>query len=219
MISIILFVLFLPICTFAQGTLSIGERGNIVIGINQQDSVTYSVHLSNQTVFFIDSIKVQDIYQEFERIRPDSIAFMCKGIGNLSIHGIALAGSDSMTIVSVRGTLKDKILLDTSFVITISSKTTPLPYIRFSYVSENVPNPVMRGEPTEWTYELDKSGSIQLSIITLDGRIIEEYSMKQDKGSHVFRFIPNTYTYHPGVYGMRLITEQGIHFRIWNVSP
>jgi hypothetical protein len=77
----------------------------------------------------------------------------------------------------------------------------------------------MRGEPTEWTYELDKSGSIQLSIITLDGRIIEEFSMMQDKGSHVFRFIPNTYTYHPGVYGMRLITEQGIHFRIWNVSP
>ena len=124
-----------------------------------------------------------------------------------------------MTIVSVRGILKDKILLDTSFVITISSKNTPLPNIRFSYVSENVPNPVMRGEPTEWTYELDKSGIIHLSIITLDGRIIEEFSMMQEKGNHVFRFIPNTYTYHPGVYGMRLITEQGIHFRIWNVSP
>ncbi|NBO71637.1 MAG: hypothetical protein EBU66_02860 [Bacteroidetes bacterium] len=219
MIVIILLFLIFPFCMKAQGTIAIGERGTIALGINQQDSITYSVHLSNPTVFYIDSINIDDAQQSFQRITTDSITFIGTGIGNLSIHGIALAGSDSMTIVNVRGRLKDVILLDTSFVITITSNTTPLPYIRFSYVSENIPNPIMRGEATEWTYELDKPGSIQFSIITLDGRIIEEFSLMQDKGRHVFRFVPNSYTYHPGVYGMRLITEQGVHYRIWNVSP
>ncbi|MEY3313176.1 MAG: hypothetical protein RLZZ578_696, partial [Bacteroidota bacterium] len=55
--------------------------------------------------------------------------------------------------------------------------------------------------------------------ITLEGRILEEFSILQNAGRHIFRFIPNAYTYHPGVYGMRLITEQGILHTLWNVSP
>jgi hypothetical protein len=77
----------------------------------------------------------------------------------------------------------------------------------------------MRGEATEWTYTLDKQGMVTVSIITLEGRILEEFSILQNAGRHIFRFIPNAYTYHPGVYGMRLITEQGIFHTLWNVSP
>ena len=104
-------------------------------------------------------------------------------------------------------------------MIRISSSNTPLPYVRFSVLSDNIPNPVMRGDVTTWSYVIDTPGIVSIAIITLDGRIIEEFSMMQDRGMHDFQLIPNTYTYHPGVYGMRLITGQGIFHRLWNVSP
>ncbi|MFM8281869.1 MAG: hypothetical protein ACKN9Y_09800, partial [Bacteroidota bacterium] len=73
MIVIILLFLISPFCMMAQGTIAIGERGSIALGINQQDSITYSIHLSNPTVFYIDSINIDDAQQSFQRITTDSI--------------------------------------------------------------------------------------------------------------------------------------------------
>ena len=216
----IIFTLFLMQgIIHAQSPISVGERGQIIISDIAQDSAMYTVKLSNSSVFYIDSISIGGIPQEFQRITSDSMSWQGNGLGMLTLHGIALAGSDSITLSTITGRLQDSIVIDTTILIRISSVNTPLPYVRFSVLSDNIPNPVMRGEPTTWSYALDKPGKISIAIITLDGRIIEEFSMIQDRGIHVFEFIPNAYTYHPGVYGMRLITEQGIFHRLWNVSP
>lgn len=219
MIFILFTLLFMHGIIHAQSPISVGERGQIIISDIAQDSAMYTVKLSNSSVFYIDSISIGGIPQEFQRITEDSISWQGNGLGMLMIHGLALAGSDSMTMSTITGRLQDSIVIDTSILIRISSVNTPLPYVRFSVLSDNIPNPVMRGEVTTWSYALDKPGKISIAIITLDGRIIEEFSMMQDRGIHVFEFIPNAYTYHPGVYGMRLITEQGIFHRLWNVSP
>lgn len=219
MIVIILAFLFMHISIHAQNPISVGERGSFVITDIKQDSAMYTLKLSNSSVFFIDSIRIGGNVQVFERITSDSMTWQGNGIGMLMIHGLALAGSDSMTMSTITGRSQDSILIDTTIMIRTASKNTPLPYVRFSVLSDNIPNPVMRGEVTTWSYALDKPGKISIAIITLDGRIIEEFSMMQDRGMHNFQFIPNTYTYHPGVYGMRLITEQGIFHRLWNVSP
>jgi len=203
----------------SQSPISVGERGQIIISDIAQDSAMYTVKLSNSSVFFIDSISIGGIPQDVQRITADSMSWQGNGLGMLMIHGIALAGSDSMTLSRITGRLQDSIVIDTSILIRISSVHTPLPYVRFSILSDNIPNPVMRGEITTWSYAIDKPGKVSIAIITLDGRIIEEFSMLQDRGIHAFEFIPNAYTYHPGVYGMRLITEQGIFHRLWNVSP
>ncbi|MEY3688509.1 MAG: hypothetical protein RIT37_71 [Bacteroidota bacterium] len=219
MIFILFTLLFMHGIIHAQSPISVGERGHIVISDITQDSAMYTVKLSNSSVFFIDSISIGGNVQVFERITADSMTWQGNGLGKLTLHGLALAGSDSMTLSRITGRLQDSIVIDTSILIRISSVNTPLPYVRFSVLSDNIPNPVMRGEVTTWSYAIDKPGKISIAIITLDGRIIEEFSMMQDRGIHAFEFIPNAYTYHPGVYGMRLITEQGIFHRLWNVSP
>ena len=203
----------------AQNPIPVGERENISIAEITKDSAQYTMKLSNSSVFYIDSISIGGNLQDFQRIASDSIIWQGNGLGILRIHGLALAGSDSMTICTITGRSQDSIVIDTTIMIRTASKNTPLPYVRFSVLSDNIPNPVMRGEVTTWSYALDKPGKISISIITLDGRILEEFSMMQDRGIHAFEFIPNAYTYHPGVYGMRLITEQGIFHRLWNVSP
>ena len=203
----------------AQNSISVGERGVIPIAEITKDSALYTLKITNPTVFYIDSISIGGNMQVFQRIMEDSISWQGNGIGMLMIHGLALAGSDSMTMSTITGRFQDSILIDTTIMIRTASKNTPLPYVRFSVLSDNIPNPVMRGEVTTWSYALDKPGKISIAIITLDGRILEEFSMMQDRGIHAFEFIPNAYTYHPGVYGMRLITEQGIFHRLWNVSP
>ncbi|MFM6954966.1 MAG: hypothetical protein ACKOAK_10960 [Ignavibacteria bacterium] len=219
MIFILFTLLFMHGIIHAQSPISVGERGHIVISDITQDSAMYTVKLSNSSVFFIDSISIGDNPQDLQRITADSISWQGNGLGKLTLHGLALAGSDSMTLSRITGRLQDSIVIDTSILIRISSVNTPLPYVRFSVLSDNIPNPVMRGEATTWSYAIDNPGKVSIAIITLDGRIIEEFSMMQDRGIHAFEFIPNAYTYHPGVYGMRLITEQGIFHRLWNVSP
>ena len=219
MIVIIIALLFMHGIIHAQNPISVGERGSISIAEITKDSANYTLKLSNSSVFYIDSISIGGNKQVFQRITADSMTWQGNGIGMLSIHGLALAGSDSMTLAHIKGMKVDSIAIDTSIMIRISSSNTPLPYVRFSVLSDNIPNPVMRGEITTWSYAIDKTGIVSIAIITLDGRIIEEFSMMQDRGMHVFQFIPNTYTYHPGVYGMRLITGQGIFHRLWNVSP
>lgn len=214
-----LFILLMHGIIHAQDPILIGERGSISIAEITEDSALYTIKLSNSSVFYIDSISIGGNLQDFQRIASDSISWQGNGLGILRIHGLALAGSDSMTMSTITGKFQDSIIIDTSIMIRTSSVNTPLPYVRFSVVSDNIPNPVMRGEPTTWSYAIDKPGKISIAIITLDGRIIEEFIMMQDRGIHAFEFIPNAYTYHPGVYGMRLITEQGIFHRLWNVSP
>ncbi len=203
----------------AQNPIPVGERESISIDEITKDSAQYTMKLSNSSVFYIDSISIDGYLQIIDRISADSISWKGHGLGMLMIHGLALAGSDSMTMSTITGRFQDSILIDTTIMIRTASKNTPLPYVRFSVLSDNIPNPVMRGEVTTWSYALDKPGKISIAIITLDGRILEEFSMMQDRGIHAFEFIPNAYTYHPGVYGMRLITEQGIFHRLWNVSP
>jgi hypothetical protein len=219
MIVIFLAFLFMHGIIHAQDPISVGERDSLSISEITKDSAYYTLKLSNSSVFYVDSISIGSNVQVFQRISADSILWRGNGIGMLNIHGLALAGSDSMSMVHIAGVHEDSITLDTSIMIRTTSSNTPLPYIRFSVVSENIPNPVMRGEVTTWTYALDKAGLISIAIISLDGRIIEEFSMQKDRGIHAFHFIPNSYTYHPGVYGIRLITEQGIIHRLWNVSP
>jgi hypothetical protein len=219
MIVIILAFLFMHGIIHAQNPISVGERGSISIAEITKDSANYTLKLSNSSVFYVDSISIGGNVQVFERITADSMTWQGNGIGIFTIHGLALAGSDSMTMSTITGKFQDSIVIDTSISIRISSVNTPLPYVRFSVLSDNIPNPIMRGEVTTWSYALDKPGKINIAIITLDGRIIEEFSMMQDRGIHAFEFIPNAYTYHPGVYGMRLITDQGIFHRLWNVSP
>lgn len=214
---------FILMCMFgnatAQEPIQVGQRGIVDAVIVNQESMRYAVKISNPTVFYIDTISIGGNAQSFTRMGTDSIEWIGNGSGILRFHGLALAGSDSSTMIHIKGIISDTIALDTSFILRITKNNTPLPYVRFSIVSENIPNPVLRGQATEWTYALDKPGIITISIITLSGRIIEEFVYAQDKGTHVFRFIPNEFTFHPGVYGMRLITEQGIFHTLWNVSP
>jgi hypothetical protein len=219
MIIILIIVFLFCGSIHAQTPISVGERGSIVIADITKDSSRYELTLSNSSVFYIDSISIGSITQEIQRITHDSIAWFGNGLGTLEIHGLALAGSDSMTMLHINGIHEDALTLDTMITIRIASSNTPLPYIRLSTLSDNIPNPVMRGEPTEWTFTLDTYGSVTISIITLDGRILEEFSAFYEKGQHIFRFIPNTYFYHPGVYGIRLKTDQGIIHKLWNVSP
>jgi len=219
MMFFILAFLFMHGSIHAQDPISVGERGSISITEITKDSAYYTVTFSNASVFYVDSISIGGNVQVLQRITADSMTWQGNGIGILSIHGLALAGSDSMTMAFVKGMKEDSMLLDTSLMIRTSSSNTPLPYVRFSVLSDNIPNPVMRGEVTTWTYAIDKTGIVNIAIITLDGRIIEEFSMQKERGIHTFQFIPNSYTYHPGVYGIRLITEQGIFHRLWNVSP
>lgn len=203
----------------AQQPIQVGQRGIVDAMIVNQDSMRYAIKVSNPTVFYIDTISIGGIVQTFTRIGTDSIEWIGNGSGMIRFHGLALSGSDSSSVIQLQGFKNDSTYIDTSLTIRISSNQSPLPYIRFSTLSANVPNPVMRGEATEWTYTLDKQGMVTVSIITLEGRILEEFSILQNAGRHIFRFIPNAYTYHPGVYGMRLITEQGIFHTLWNVSP
>jgi hypothetical protein len=164
MIVIFLAFLFMHGIIHAQNPISVGERGSISIAEITKDSANYTLKLSNSSVFYVDSISIGGNAQVFQRITADSMTWQGNGIGMLTIHGLALAGSDSMTLAHIKGMKEDSIPIDTSIMIRISSSNTPLPYVRFSVVSDNIPNPVMRGEVTTWSYAIDKTGIVSIAI-------------------------------------------------------
>jgi hypothetical protein len=124
-----------------------------------------------------------------------------------------LAGSDSVLSVHLRNLkLTDpsgsRMIPSTFNVIQVDFTDVSAPFVRFSQLQSNAPNPVQRGTMTRWAYTIDAPSDVVFTIYTLSGEEVERIERKQGRGSHVEEWIPRP-NIAAGAYFVRFSTNSG----------
>lgn len=184
-------------------------------GGNQQ-SISFStdvilegrVFLSNPTVFFprewLGGNRTTLLERSLTRLNDSMYTFVvrfrctspqaCDSL--LRLRGEILAPSDSictirlynMRLTDSRGS---RAIASTSAVLRVESIGTPLPIIRVPSLTQNAPNPVMRGGSTSWGYRIDEASDVTFSIFTATGQEIARLERKnQPRGVHTETWTP-----------------------------
>ena len=94
-------------------------------------------------------------------------------------------------------------------LVIISSKGTPLPYIRIARLEPNYPDPVGPGRESKFIYHIDKKSRVQFFLIDILGkRFILEDIPEVRPGTHEFIFRPDL-KLPAGAYWVLLSTNSG----------
>lgn len=166
------------------------------------------VLLSNPTVFFprewLGGNRTTLLERSLTRLNDSvytfAVRFRCASSqacdSLLRLRGEILAPSDSvctirlynMRLTDSRGS---RGIASTSAVLRVESIGTPLPIIRVPSLTQNAPNPVMRGESTSWGYRIDEASDVTFSIFTTTGQEIARLERKnQPRGAHTETWAP-----------------------------
>ena len=124
-----------------------------------------------------------------------------------------LAGSDSVMTVHLRNLkLTDvagsRMIASTFGTVQVNFTDVSAPFVRFSQLQSNAPNPVQRGTMTRWAYTIDAPSDVVFTIYSLSGEEIERVERKRGRGSHVEEWIPRP-NIAAGAYFVRFSTNSG----------
>lgn len=187
------------------------------------------IFLSNPTVFFprewLSGARTMLAERVLTRLSDSTYSFVARFHCTSAQHcdtlfrlrGEILAPSDSVSTIRLYNVrLTDshgsRIIPATSSVLTVESIGAPFPIIRVPSLSQNAPNPVMRGGSTSWGYRIDEASDVTFSIFTATGQEVERIERKnQPRGVHVETWTPIGYN-SGGVYYVRFTCSTG---EIW----
>jgi hypothetical protein len=130
------------------------------------------------------------------------------------VRGEVLAGSDSLfslrfqelLLVDARGS---RMIAGTSGIVRVSFVDVDVPFVRFSQLQSNAPNPVVRGTETRFAYTIDTPSDVTFIFYNLSGQEVDRVERKQQpRGSHVETWIPKV-RFSAGAYFVRFATSSG----------
>jgi len=215
------FILLFQYNAKAEDTLLIGNKYSYEFLNVEADSIVWEILIENPTLIFIDSISFNSEMLPLQRISIDTIQFHTFGNGSLKVCISPLAGSDSTTYFIIhKYDINKRLLADTTFRHFIRSSFTPLPYIRIASLSDNMPNPVLINESTQWNYYLDQPSTVTIDIVDLCGRILYTDTFYKEKaGSYSWVWTVRPYIQSAGIYFLHFRSNLGDIVKKWNVSP
>ncbi|HVZ37822.1 MAG TPA: T9SS type A sorting domain-containing protein [Candidatus Kapabacteria bacterium] len=194
-------------------------------------SVAATMQLSNPTVFFpirfiapagdsIVNVEMKQVKDSIYQIglTIDRGAAGTAGDTLVSLEGEALAGSDSVCVITLRNVTvgSDSFPAGTGVVIT-RSIGPPLPYVRFAILEQNYPNPVPYNGSTTWAYRIDKRSDISFHFFDLLGKEIYVAELgDQQIGPHTYIYTPPL-TLPSGAYLVRLVTNSGSADKVMHI--
>jgi hypothetical protein len=201
---------------------NIGESVTVNIKISKDlldsvSNISCSFEISNPTIFYPDSITINELNLKSYNRKNDSIySFSFNNINKndfksdtliISLFGELLAGNDSLTKIDFyEFYINSKKFYTFSSIIHSESIGTPLPYIRISTLEQNYPNPVFSGSFSKWSFRIDLESEIEFQVFNLIGQKVEVINLgAKPSGNYTFEFFVNN-NYPSGLYRMILIT-------------
>lgn len=127
----------------------------------------------------------------------------------IQLCGECLAGSDTVCYAVMSDISINDSRIDDLGCVLLVDLNSPQPYIRFTWLGDNYPNPVQNDGATVWEYQIDKPSEVSYKIYNFNGRLIFEGILgMKERGAHYIRFNPEN-RLSCGMYIFRIITETG----------
>lgn len=217
----ILFFLFSNIC-FSQYYGEAGKSMNFTfknwIVEKQISELSFKLASSNPTVFFVDSIKINDLYlMDLER---NYFEINCSAQNlntseiNLTIYGTALAGNDTITNLLFFDIIvnENNLKIDTTVSIISKNPLIHSNYAKFAKISNIYPNPAIKNTTFNVEYFADLPSSIKFKIFNVVGEQIWQTEFYKEKIGRDNLTIDLDSNSPMGKYWIFLETELGTHF-------
>lgn len=204
---------------------NVGDNTGINISVNEinSDEINISVRftIENPTVFYPETAIISNSNNsvDISILKHDRFNYSFEISDfkmyesrefSIVIDGILLAGNDSICRVNFHDCiLNDSIFIIPNGVVKSDNGFIPLPYIRYSKIYQNYPNPVFSGNKTIFKYNVDKETYVELIMSDNNGKVINRWDFDSvEKGEHEFEFIPGL-ELSAGSYTMSLNTITG----------
>ena len=168
------------------------EITNWISTSNKIQNLSFSVKSSDPTVFYIDSIKINDVvsvdlvrsYWEIECSANDL------NLENLDlfIYGTGLSSADTMTQLKITDIIFDENIAEDTTIIVIFKNEYHHSFVRFAKIINVYPAPLIYEEDLNIDFSIDIPMDISFSVFDATGRIVEKYEIRNaEKGRQIFK--------------------------------
>lgn len=179
------------------------------------DTISFTIHNSNPTVFYIDSIKINDkflvnIERNYEITNCSANGLDLQNI-DLVIYGIGLNTNDTITELKINNVTLNNKKLDSTISINVQVKNNiGHQYVKFAQITNIYPIPLTYHDDLNIDFIIDISMDINFTITDESGRMIEYHEIKNaTKGKQKLQI--NLHNYNAGTYRIILKTDTGNH--------
>ena len=217
---ILFFGLFHP--TFSQINCNAGKNTEYQITnwietnevINQ---ISFTVKSSNPTVFFIDSIKINNLNTTVERHYYEtkfSTTDLNSNQIDLTIYGTGLSGTDSLTMLTIDDIFIDENRFHSEQIITniqaiSNADNINLNYVRIAKITDLYPNPVDYGNELTIYYVIDIPTDVEVNVVNILGLSIEKFVIQNVAAGKNEIKLSTKNKYFSGVHWIILNTNSG----------
>jgi len=193
------------------------------------DNIAFTVKSSNPTVFFIDSIKINDTILMQPKRNYNETKFSTGNLNSeqidLIIYGTGLSGNDTITVLTIEDIfINDNKIDENEFenitVIQVKSNDNTIyhNYIRLAKITNLYPIPVAYGNDLIIYYVIDIPADVKFNVVNSLGASIEKFELKNvTVGKNEFKLKINN-NYFSGIYWIILDTSSGKHRKSFVVS-
>lgn len=216
-----LIITFISTYCYSQIICPIGQ--NIQFNIDNittepiNNSLNITINNSNPTVFYIDSVKFNNISLNLSRTYYDiEIQHVFETPTNtpiaLTIYGTGLAGNDTITELQFHNIIDNSKIKDTTINI-ILQKYIPGSYAKLAKITNIYPNPTNINNQLYIEYSLDIPSNIIVKIYSINGKEEKKIEIKNNNlfGKNTL-VIDLNHDIYEGKYFAVLESSSGTHF-------
>lgn len=195
---------------------------NFISNTELVHNLSFTVKSSNPTVFYIDSIKINDnIIMELQRDYSDiscNADMLNQNAIDLVIYGTGLSGNDSTEILTLADIKYNDNTME-NIEIRVKSKDPHinLNYAKLAQISDIYPCPVGNGQQLNIDYVIDITSDVKIYLANELGKMIEIYEIPNvEKGKRNLQVdIDNRLG--SGAYWIMLETNSGNHSQSFSI--
>ena len=187
------------------------EIPNWISNSEKIQNISFTVQSSNPTVFFIDSIKINDLIsvemkRSYWEIKCSTNDLNLENI-DLIIYGTGLNSADTVTEIQITDIIFDENTAE-DFSITAVSKSQHT-VVKFAKILNIYSLPLKVNEDLHIDFLIDISQDISFTVADLNGKIVEKFEIKNAEiGRRTFKInFGNSISF--GVYRIFLETNTG----------
>ncbi len=206
---------------FVGNQLGIAMRLESMMNTGGPDTMSCDLYLSNPTVFYPQAILIDSVsdrtrgVQATLRRENDSVYHIRIVLPShdsslsFSLLGEALAGNDSLCVLSMRNTaFASTTIAETQARVLTTSYGVPLPYIRFATLNEAYPDPCEGCAVIRWRFRVDKATDLTFNFYDLQGRLLRTLHRSAEAGPGTIE-LSTDFTFDAGMYQLQMISNSG----------
>jgi len=190
------------------------EINNWISNNEKIQNISFTVESSNPTVFYIDSIKINDLIvvnldRSYWEIKCFASDLDLENI-NLFIYGTGLSSADTMTLLKITDIIFDGNTAEDTIITAISKDKNNHKIVRLAKILNVYPVPLRYGEDFNIDFLIDIPMDINFSIVDAMGKTVAKYEIKNaETGTQTFRIMNLGSKISFGMYRLFLETNAG----------